>query len=319
MRAIAWGLPADFVTIACLDVIIGLGHTRVIPIFSAITVFSNIFSSYIFIFGKLGLPSYGLAGSGWGVTTANWISAMIIISYIISKKDYRYYFSQLLNVHTPSYLIELLKIGLPTGFMYCVEVAFFFTMTLIMGTFGEQIQAANQIALQYLEMFVSIIFSVSQAITVRMSHLLGAKDLLSAKKTSQAGIIMVGLAMTIVAMVYWLTPNLLISLDFDIENPANAEIIQLIKKFFVISAIFQIIEAARIAYFGALRSVKDTKFTLLTSIISFWGIAIPVGYVCATQFHAGGIGMWYGMVLGAVIGIVLLHWRLKDKLRSLNF
>jgi len=37
----------------------------------------------------------------------------------------------------------------PMGFMYFIEVGFFFALTLLMGTFGANVLAANQIVMQY--------------------------------------------------------------------------------------------------------------------------------------------------------------------------
>jgi MATE family multidrug resistance protein len=91
--------------------------------------------------------------------------------------------------------------------MYCVEVAFFFTMTLLMGSLGSQLQAANQIAFQYLGVLMSIIFSIAQAITVRMGHLLGAKDIPSAERASYVGIAIAASLMCIVAIFYWFFPD----------------------------------------------------------------------------------------------------------------
>jgi MATE family multidrug resistance protein len=45
--------------------------------------------------------------------------------------------------------------------------------------------------------------------------------------------------------------------------------------------------------FGALRGLKDTHFTLLISILTFWGIALPLGYLLATYFHLAGTGLWW--------------------------
>jgi MATE family multidrug resistance protein len=314
LHALVWGLPANFIMIACLEVIIGLGHARVILAFSILTVSLSILGSYILIFGKFGLPALGIAGAGWGMTISYWITVTAVVIYIISKKTYRNYFQQVFKLTKPKFLLELLQVGTPMGAMYCVEVAFFFTMTLLMGSLGSQLQAANQIAFQYLGVLMSIIFSIAQAITVRMGHLLGAKDVPSAEKASYLGIAIAASLMCIVAIFYWFFPTILISLDFDINDPKNFEIVHYIEKFFVVSAIFQIVEATRIAFFGALRGLKDTKFTLLTSIMSFWCIALPIGYLLATYAKFGGIGYWWGMVMGAAFSVALLSWRFKSKI-----
>lgn len=162
---------------------------------------------------------------------------------------------------------------------------------------------------------MSVIFSIAQAITVRMGHLLGAKDVNSAKRTSYTGTILSATFMGTIAIAFWTFPSLLISVDIDVNNPINANIIGEIKILFAVSALFQIIEATRISLFGALRGLKDTNLPLLISIISFWGVALPIGYLFATYFQLGGVGLWWGMVLGASSSVVLSYWRFKSKIR----
>jgi MATE family multidrug resistance protein len=316
LHALAWGLPANFIMMACLEVIIGIGNARTILIFSVFETILNITFSYALIFGKFGLPALGIAGAGWGITISYWITVIAVITTIAFKNTYRQYFQTIFSFKKPSFLLELLQVGLPMGTMYCVEVGFFFALTLFMGSlFGGQIQAANQIALQFLGLLMSIMFAIAQSVTVRMGHLLGAKDVKAAEKVAYLGVGIVTIPTTIIALIYWFNPSILISLDFDINNPANFEIVRAIKSFFAVSAIFQILEAARIVLFGALRGLKDTRFTLLTSIISFWCIALPIGYLLATYFQFGSTGFWWGMVMSVGVSLVLLFWRFKVKIR----
>jgi MATE family multidrug resistance protein len=202
--------------------------------------------------------------------------------------------------------------------MYCFEVAFFFALTLVMGSLGSQLLAANQIVMQYMCALMMVVFSVAQAITVRMGHLLGAREPVAAKNASYTGICISGMFMGVIAIFYWIFPTFLISVDIDVHNPSNAVIVGEIKKLFAISAIFQILEAIRISLFGVLRALKDTNFTLLISIISFWCIALPVGYLLATYFELGSTGLWWGMVMGASVSVILLYWRFKSKMRHYN-
>jgi len=314
LHALAWGLLPNFIMIAIYESIIGLGHAKVIMIFTVLSVCLNIFFSFVFIFGKFGFPVLGIAGAGWGMTISYWITVVVLTSYVLLSSKYKKYFFHILNVKKPSFLWELLQIGVPMGTMYCVEVAFFFVLTLLMGSISSQLLAANQIAFQYMGTLMAVIFSIAQAITVRMGHLLGAKEIDAAKRAAYMGILIAASFMGIVAVFYWFFPLLLISADFNVHDPKNLEIVQDIKKFFMISAVFQIFEAMRISLFGALRALKDTHFTLLVSIISFWCIALPLGYLLATYFHLGGMGLWCGMVVGASSSAILLYWRFQSKI-----
>ena len=315
LHALSWGILANFLQMACLEMIIGLGHTRVILIFSIITVSFNIICSYVLIFGKYGFPALGIAGAGWGMTLSYWITLTILIVFIVTNKQYRIYYQKILKFKKPRYLLELFQVGVPIGLMYCVEVGFFFALTLAMGLLGTTVQAANQVAVQYLGLVASTMFALSQAITVRMGHLIGAGHISSSISASHVGVTIAVLLASIVALGYWITPNPLISIIFNIHDPANFEIVAMIKKLLVISAVFQIVESARIALFGSLRAIKETKFTMLISIISFWCVAFPLGYFIAIPLNMGAPGFWWGMVMGASISVLLLQWRFKVKIK----
>ena len=315
LHALAWGILPNVIIIAFLGFLMGLGHARVIMIFSSLSVSLTIFWSYTLIFGKFGLPALGIAGAGWGMTINYWITAIVLTTYLLFKNNYRTYLYPIFHLGKPSYLWKLFKVGIPMGIMYCIEVAFFFALTLLMGSLGSQLLAANQVALQYMNILSAVVFSIAQAITVRMGHLLGANDFNAAERASYVGVFIAAAFMGIIAICYCLFPSVLISVDFDIHNPNNLAIIHDIEKILAISALFQIFEAIRISLFGALRALTDTYFALLTSIISFWGIALPIGYFLAIYLHLEGAGLWWGMVIGAFFSVLLLYSRFKSRIR----
>ena len=314
LHAMAWGLLPSFIMIALLEIMIGLGRTRHILIFNIISVSLNIIFSFALIFGKFGLPAMGIDGAGWGMTISYSITVILLGITISLTQDFKPYFRYLMIVTERSFLFELLKIGVPMGLMYCVEVAFFFTLTLLMGSLGGSYLAGNQITLQYVGIFTSVIFSIAQGITVRMGHLLGAGEIKSAAKAGYIGVCLATSFMLIIAIIYWLFPEKLISIDIDVNNHDNSKLIYHAKQFLMIGALFQIAEAIRISFFGILRGLKDTNFTLLISILSFWGIALPIGYLLTTYFNFIGTGLWWGMILGSIIGVIPLYYRFKSKI-----
>jgi MATE family multidrug resistance protein len=316
LHALTWGLLPTFIVVALTEFIIGLGHGRVVMIFTTLSVLLALFFSFALIFGKFGMPAFGIAGAGWGTTISYWIMVFVLSTYLLANKRYQLYLKHVFKIDKPFYILELLKVGLPMGIMYCFEVGFFFALTLMMGSLSPQLLAANQIALQYMGTLMGVIFSVAQAVTVRMGHLIGANEITAAKRTNYAGLSLSITFMSFFAVIYWLWPSLLISVDFDVNDPENALIVSYTKQLFAVSAVFQLLEASRITLFGALRALKDTNFTLVSSIISFWGIALPVGYLLTTRFNFGGPGLWSGMAIGAGFSMSLLFWRFNSKINS---
>jgi MATE family multidrug resistance protein len=316
LDAVSWAMFVDLFSIVLMQFLIGLGHTRSNMIFSFSIMPLNIFFNYVFVFGKFGAPELGVAGIGWGTCAAFIILAISLTTFISLKKTYRQYTKGFFVWKKPQYLLELIQIGLPMGAMYCIEVAFFLTLTLIMGKFGNSYLAANQITMQYLGIVSVVTFSLAQAVTVRIGHTINENQRDVVMQITTAGVWMAGSFMICVSCMYIFFPELLLSIDFDLHNPKNAEIIMHAKSLLFFGAFFQIVESARFILFGALRGFKDTRFTLLISILSFWGISLTVGSAFAFWFGWGASGLWAATIIGQVFAVIILFYRLRFKVRS---
>jgi multidrug resistance protein, MATE family len=314
LHALAWGILPDFLTLVLLQFIIGLGHTRTSMVFMILWVPIAIFFNYVLIFGSLGFPQLGIAGIGWGLTISYWITVIFLILYMALSKAYKPYMLAALFSTPKRYMNELIQIGLPMGSMYCLEIGFFFALTLMMGIIGDIQLAATQIVLQYLNTLTSVVFSLASAVTVQMGHKLGGKDVVGAHNTSHAGVFISLSFMLVVAICYWLLPEWLIAVDLNVSDPKNAELVRYTKQFLLICALFQICEAVRISLFGSLRALKDTSFTLLASVFGFWLVALPLGYFLSRSGFDGA-GLWWGMAIGAGCSAALLHWRFNKKIQ----
>jgi MATE family multidrug resistance protein len=313
LHPLAWALFPTLMNLVLLEFLLGLGKTKIVMFFTLLSTPLIIVCSYGLIFGKWGLPALHIAGAGWGIMVGNAISAISLLAYILYAKQYKQYWKTGFSFKSPSFILELVRVGFPVGIMYCTEVAFFLAVMLLIGRLGTDVLAASQIVFQYFGPCMGIAFSLAQAITIRMSHELGADNIDSAQRAGYAGTVLILLIMFVAALTYWCIPHHLISVDFNLTSVEHKKIAQLATGFFAIAAIYQLFEAARICIFGALRSYKDTNYTLVTSLISFWGIALPVGYFLS--FHAGfnGTGFWWGMVMGGAVGVLLLLYRLHTK------
>ncbi len=316
LHALAWGLLPNFLIIALLEIMIGLGNTRAVIAVTVLSVTLTIFFNYVLMFGRFGFPNLGISGAGWGCTISNIITFLFFLCYFLYHKTYRQYLSEVFHWEKPYYILELFHVGLPMGLMYCVEVGFFFVLSLMIGRYGHEILAANQIALQYLGILIGAIFSIAQAITVRMGHLLGANQKKEAARASRIGILIAFMFVLVLSIVEWVMPNTLISIDFDVHAEEHQTLVKHAKSFLYLCGFFQIFEAIRLSLFGALRALKDTHFTLWCSFVTFWIIALPLGFIIENMYWNEGGGFWLGMIIANILSILWLEMRLINKLKS---
>ena len=308
-HAFTWSIFPDFTGLILLQFVIGLGHTRTNLVFTLSWVVLNILANYILIFGHFGLPAFGIAGLGWGTTFSFWITTIAWLVYLLSRRYYRPYFTRIFQWKAPFYYWELIKVGIPTGVMWCIEISFFFVLIVMMGHIGINTLAASQVTMQYIGLFVSVLFAMAQAVTVRVSNQLGANNPQAIHNGVHAGIAMAVGAMLCLAIVAWVFPDFLISLDFDPTRLSGAEVTHYARLFLGIACGFLILEAIRIPLFGALRGLKATRSTLVCSLLSFWLVAIPAGQYFRFSLHMGAAGLWLGLLVSGFISTAFLWWR----------
>ncbi|MEM1243798.1 MAG: MATE family efflux transporter [Pseudomonadota bacterium] len=321
LHGLAFSILPDFIGLVLLQLVIGLGHTRTNLVFTLSWVGLNIGLNFLLVFGYLDFPRLGIAGLGWGTTITFWVSTIAWLIYLLSRKLYQPYFKKIFTFEKPYFFKDIFKVGFPVGLMYSIEVSFFFIMLLLIGHMSTDMLAASQVTMQYLGLFVAILFATAQAVTVRVSNRLGAKEIDVINHTIRSALAIVLAIMSALAIIIWLFPDYFIALDFQTNVSKNAVVVKSARMFLSIGMMFLLFEAVRIVLFGALRGLKDTKSTLLGSLISFWLTAIPSGYFFAFHLDYGAAGYWLGLLFSGFVGVAFLLWRLKvamQKIRGLN-
>ncbi|WP_040615395.1 MATE family efflux transporter [Rickettsiella grylli] len=318
LHGLTWAIIPDFIITVLLQFVAGLGRTKINLTFSLLFVPLSIFFNYSLMFGKFGFPNLGIAGIGWGAAITFWIITLGFCVYFCFNKTYRLYFKWPRLKKIIPQIYEIFEVGLPLGFTYFFEVGFFLVMSLLMGRVNADTLSANQITLQFFWLFSIVTFALAQGITIRIGHNVGQNNKKALNNTTTVGIFYASAFMFGVAILYWFFPEKLISIDFNINDTNNANIVHLAKTFLGLAAFVQLFEAPRFVLFGALRGLKDTRFTLLTSILVFWVIALPLGSI-ALSYGFSSHAIWWATILAEMIGLFLLSWQYHRKINALLF
>lgn len=298
---------------------IGISRTKLVLFLGIIEVPLEILFFYLFIFGKFGFPKCGLSGIGYGFALAFILTDLALGSYLFLAQSYKKYqlFTNLFR-WSKKFIFELCRLGIPMGIMFCVEMALFAMIALMMGKLGNNVLAAHQFTYQCYSFVLSIIFGLSQGTTVRIGHEVGRGNKDAISYIAFVNIVLGTVVMLLIGLVYVFLSNSLISLDFDLTLAYNQELIQLAKQLLLFAAILQIIDTMRCICVAALRGLKDTKVPLYISIISFWLVAFPLAYLFGFIFKLDGIGIWLGLIVGICSSAFILHRRLRKFVTKLD-
>ncbi len=276
--------------------------------------FLNAFLNWVFIYGNLGSPKLGLFGSGIATTFSRWAMAFALMYFTLNYRKVQRYNPKLnLRGIDFSILKKLLRIGLPSGFQYLLEVAAFTFAAVMMGWLGKAQLAAHQIALNLASITYMIILGISSAGTVRVGEALGQKD---PKEIRYAGFSAMGLAATL--MLCFGVSFILLRNFFPTLYIHEEAVIEIASKLLIIAALFQIFDGLQATGVGVLRGMTDTKVPMLVSFAAYWLIGIPVASVLGFYFDLGSVGIWTGLLLGLATVAITMLIRFNRKTRTIS-
>lgn len=310
LQAIVWGYFPALGFAVLRSYISSLSQTRPIIVVIIGGTLLNIVGNYVLIFGKLGLPALGLSGIGWASTISLWSTFLALSGYILVQPKLRIYraFSYLYRFE-PRIFWELLRVGLPIGVLAISEAGLFTVTTFLMGHLGTTTLAAHQIALQTAAMAFMIPLGVSFATTVRVGQMLGQGDRSGARLAGYVGIGLGTLFMAATGILMWTVPERIVALYLDVDDLANAAVVNLAKNLLGVAAVFQIVDGIQVTANGALRGLKDTYIPMIVGIFAYWGLGLTSGYFFSSRLEMGGVGLWWGLAIGLAVAATVLTWR----------
>ena len=317
--SLIWSILPFNILIVIEHFLIGITKTRLVLFMSILAVPIEVFFYYVFIFGRFGFPKLGIAGVGYGLAVSHFVIATCFVGYLYFSKELRVYslFKKWWVIEY-KFFVEMIRIGLPLGLTWCSELVFFAIVAIMMGTLGVAVLAAYQISYQYLIIALVILFALSHNTAIRIGNEVGRNDRDKIKLAAMVNM-MIGFGFVSVFSIFYLFfPKVAIGLDIDINAAHFKDVAVEAMKFFPVVAVLLITECIRLISVGALRGLKDPHFQMVISVFGFWAIAFPSAYLLAFKFKFGGVGIWWGIVIGLFVAGVLLLMRFNRLAKSVD-
>ncbi|MDO3410909.1 MATE family efflux transporter [Saccharibacillus sp. CPCC 101409] len=287
----------------CID---ALGQTRVSMAITLCSLPVQLLLNYLLIFGKFGFPRLGGVGAGIASAVTYWVIFLIALLVMHRSQPFAA-FGFFRKWHRISWAKqgELLRLGIPIGFATFFETSIFAAVTLLMNRFGTNAVAAHSAAINFASTLYMFPLAVCMALTILVGYEAGAGR---AKDARQYALIGVGSAvcMAIVTAVVLLLFGDGVALIYSTDPAVTALIVQ----FLGYAIFFQLSDALATPIQGALRGYKDVTPAFFITLIAYWGIGLPLGYILAVHTSFGAFGYWLGLIAGLAAGAALLVMRL---------
>jgi len=279
----------------------GIGKPRPIMVFNLIGVALKVPLNLVFIHGAFGMPALG--GPGCAVSTAviGWLSCLLAWSWCARAAEYRPYriFADFSGPRSAK-LWALLKLGLPIGATFLVDVTAFTFMALFIARLGPATSGAHQIAANLAALTFMLPLSLGNAASVLAGQALGAGD---ARRARHAGL--VGMAVgasfgALTSLVLWLGADTIAGLY---TNRAEVRVAAAVLIGHV--AAYHLFDALQAVAMSVLRGYKKTAVPMAIYAVALWGIGLGGGYVLgltdAFGPPRGAAGFWLAAILSLAL------------------
>lgn len=280
---------------------------RVAPIVFTVIVanVANAFFNWVFVYGHLGSPALGVAGSAVATAIGRWLMLLLLLAS--AMRELRPHLTPIRDGVTRwDPIWRMLRLGLPIGAQQALEAGAFGAIGLLMGLIGTVAVAAHQIAITLAAFTFMVPLGVGSAAAVRVGHAIGAHDLPRARSAIRAAYLCGVGFMVMTAIVFLSIPHLLAE-----AFTPDPQVIALAAVLIPIAGFFQVFDGGQAVGAGVLRGAGDTTAPLFVMLGAYWLIGVPMSAWLGFRTSLGPRGLWWGFVmsLGAVAVFLFLRIR----------
>ncbi|MFQ5666541.1 MAG: MATE family efflux transporter [Candidatus Binatia bacterium] len=306
VRLVMAAIPQAAVLFVIGSALRGAGDTRTPLIIGAVVNLINVVADYVLIFGKLGFPALGVAGSALGTTIAFTTGTGVGLVWLASGR---------LRLHLTSHhfppqwriIRRLLTIGYPVAAeQVLMQVGFFLYLTFA-ARYGTSAVAAYVIGVRILALSFLPGFGFGAAAAALVGQNLGAGKPDLAERSGWESNRLAMYLMTTCGVVLFIAARPIATLFV-----ADASVVIDAVSFIRILAAAQPLMALDFTLGGALRGAGDTRFPLVAMLIGFYGCRLTFAYLAAALLHLSLTWLWFALMGDYLARAALKAWRFQS-------
>ena len=257
----------------------------------------NIGLNYLLIYGRFGLPEWGLTGAGVATLISRVTGAAVIAGVFFLGKNYAEYRRGFASTRVSRHSLGLVwRTSIPVSMQMTFESGSFSFAAIVAGWLGKIELASFQIIVIVGMLGFSLYYAVGSAIAVMVAGEAAKGSREGMRRVAWSGYhVMLALA-TCSSVVFALGARALVGL-FTTDTAVLTVTLTLI----VPLVLYQLGDATQIAFANALRGTSRVMPMLWVAFVSYVVVGIPATYLMAIPW-GGGI---YGVLLSFSVSLFL--------------
>lgn len=268
-----------------------------------------------FIFGGLGLPALGGPGCAIATSLIAWL--ILLTGWLLVRRAPIY---RELNIFGSGFIKpqwsaqrKLLRLGIPMGLSYFIEVTAFTLMAIFIARLGTIAVAGHQIIANIGSVLYMLPLSLAGATGTLVAQAIGAGDEKLARKTAYAGIRLAAILSMLTGAAVWFARETILR-----AYTPDAAIIASALPLFLFIAFYQLFDSLQITTAYVLRAYQVAIVPTVIYAVALWGVGLgggvlfglnPFGF--SPPWLQGAIGFWFSNSASLCVVAVFLLWYLR--------
>jgi MATE family multidrug resistance protein len=320
LQVLALALPASlgFRIYGALNT--ALGRPKMVMAIQIIALLLKVPLNALFIFGGLGVPALGGPGCALATAIITWLTLLVSIVILRTGPSYRPFrlFGSGFVAPRRTSQFTLLKLGIPMGLSYLIEVTAFTFMALFIARLGATAVAGHQITANFATVLYMLPLSIASATSTLVAQSIGSRNFVAAQRIGAIGIRLAAVLSVTIGCLVWLSREAIVR-----AYTPDETIIAAAMPLFVFIAFYQLFDSVQVTTAFVLRAYRIAVVPTLMYAVALWGVGLGGGYLLGLNpigisppALQGAAGFWFGN--SASLGLVAagLLWYLRKVQRD---
>ncbi|WP_088034333.1 MATE family efflux transporter [Evansella clarkii] len=283
------------------------GFTKDTMIVSGCMNIINIFGNYLFIYGALGFPQWGVPGVALSTAVSQFLALIAYAVVLYYRVKLKLTWNDFIDLQKER-LSKVLSIGIPSSIGNLSYNLSQIVTTAIITLLGTQMLATRIYTLNVLFLVIILGISLGRGSQIITGHLVGAGKMEEAYREGVRTIRISIMAAVVVALVVIAVREPLLRLFTN-----DPEIIEMGMNLLLMGLLLEPGRCFNLVYGATLQATGDARFVMAVSIIVIWGLSVPMYYIFGIHFGWGLIGIWAAFIIDEWIRGIALWYRWKSR------
>ena len=305
---IAWALPGMLLFRVFFAFTTAVSRPRAAMALNLVYFCAKVPLNWVFMYGKLGAPELGGPGCAVATAVVAWLAALVGWTYCARDPFYRP-FRVFARWSWPQarMLWSHLKLGVPMGLSFFVEVTSFTFIAIFVARLGATTSASHQIAANVSAVVYMFGLAIGNATGVLVAQAVGALKPHDARRTGLTGMGMMLLVSACASLA--LVPGGAAIAALYTDDPG---VRTLATRLLAFVAFYQLFDGVQVVIVNALRGYRIAFLPMLVYTVALWGIGLGGGYVLGLRGSdaaralglatpMGAAGFWLAGAFGLIV------------------